>query len=815
MLSDLRFGLKLLWKEKAFTATALLTLALCIGANTAIFTVLNAVVLDPLPFPEPDRLASLYNIYPGVGVTENGANAVPDYLDRRQMTDVFDSVALIGDRGYDVGSQGSPVHIQGQYVTPEFFHVLRASPMVGRAFTPDDAVFQKDKYVILSYGLWKELFGGDRNAVGRDIRLSGVPFRVVGVMPETFEVPGTEARLWVPFAFDPKQTTDDARHNNSWGMIARLKPGISLKYAQTRLDALNRQNIERFPKYRELLINARFGTVIAGLKDQMVKDIRPTLYLLQAAVIFVLLIGCVNVANLMLVRSNVRMKELAIRFSLGAARWRLSRQLLIESLTLAVMGGALGVFVGFAGVKLLAWLGASELPRGTHIAMNAGVLGFSAAVAVITGLLFGSIPVYHLCRRDLNAVFRQTERTGTTERRALWTRSALVVCQVALAFVLLIGSGLLTLSFARVLAVSPGFRPDHLFTAGIALPRSRYAEDAQIRGFTASVMNSIRALPGVTQAGSTNLLPFSNDDNASVITIEGYTLARGENPPVPTWFHTDAGYLRTMGIPLIQGRWFEDTDTPDTRKVVVIDQFLARKYWPKGDALGGQLYRGMKGEPTSELCTVIGVVGTVKTGDLAEHRSVGQIYFDYQQFPGAGRSLYLAVKSRQDSGQLTTAIRAAILRADSELPIFDVKSMDQRLSASLRNRKAAMAICLLFAGLALVLSALGIYGVLAYTVTQRTREFGIRLAMGATTRELVGMVLGQGVRLAAIGLAIGVIGAVLLTRLMTTLLYGVTPGDPLVFVAVAASLLAVAGIASAIPSLRAVRIHPAVALRYE
>jgi predicted permease len=813
MLQDLRFGLKLLWKEKAFTANALLTLALCIGANTAIFTVLNTVVLNPLPFPEPDRLLTLYNLYPGVGVTEHGANAVPDYIDRKQMTDVFDSVALIGGEGYDVGAEGSPQRINAQIVTPSFFRVLRAAPAVGRAFTEDDATFGKDKFAILSYGLWKDMFGRDRNVLGRDIRLSGVPYRILGVMPESLDLRGvgTDIKLWVPFAFEPRQTTDDARHNNNWGMVARLKPGVTVAYAQRRIDALNKGNIERFPKYRKLLEDARFQTKVVGLKDELVRDVRPILYLLQAAVAFVLLIGCVNVANLMLVRSNIRMKEMAIRFSLGAGRWRLGRQLLTESITLALLGGSLGLLAGLAGIRLLSYLGAKDMPRGDSIHMDGAVLAFSAALAVLTGLVFGSFPIFNLYRRDLNEVFRQSGRTGTSERRAVWTRSALVVCQVSLAFVLLIGSGLLTLSFARLLSVNPGFQSQHVMTARFSLPDVRYKEDARARNFVASLLENIRALPGVSHAGATTFLPFSGNNNASVMTIVGYAGAPGEMPPVPGWNIADAGYFQTMGIPLLRGRTFAESDTESAQKVVVIDQFLARRYWPKGDPVGAQLRRGM--DSKDDVCTIIGVVGSVKTGNLAEQNPVGQIYFHHKQF--VAKSMHLVVKANRDDPQLTAAIRREILRADPELPLFDVKTMPERVSASVGSRRAAMILFLVFAGLALALSAIGIYGVLAYTVTQRTREFGIRVALGAGVRDVIGMVLGKGLQLAAIGLAIGIAGALALTRLMTTLLYNVKPADPIVFVTVAAALAVVALIASLIPSLRAVRIRPAVALRYE
>jgi predicted permease len=815
MLQDFRFGLKLLWKEKAFTVTALLTLALCIGANTAIFTVLRTVVLEPLAFAEPNRLVSVFNIYPGVQVTENGSNSVPDYFDRRQLTEIFDSVAFSQGNGFDLGSEGSPVHVEAQSVTPSFFHVLRASPMVGRAFTEDEGVYKKDQFVILSYGLWKDKFAGDVHIVGRDIRLSGVPHRVVGVMPREFESPGSEAKLWVPLSFAPEQTLDDARHNNSWDMIARLQPGVTVAAAQHRIDVLNKFQVERSGKLRTLLENARFGSVVRGLKDQMVRNIKPTLYLLQGAVLLVLLIGCVNVANLMLVRSNIRMKELAIRHSLGAARGRLARQLLTESVTLAALGGVFGILLAYGGVKVLTMLGTDQLPRGAAIHIDATALFFSAAVAGLTGLVFGSVPVYHLVRRDLNVIFRQTGRTGTSERGAVWTRSALVVCQVSLAFVLLIGAGLLTLSFARLLNVNTGFQAQNVETAMFALPHSRYPDDAHVRNFVAGVLDGVRAIPGVAQAGVTSLLPFGGQESDSVITIVGYNMAAGENPPVPFSNIVDTGYFETLGIPLMQGRGFSRSDTADSQRVAIIDQYLARKYFPKGNAIGAQVIRGLPNmhQPKDYLVTIVGVVGSIKTNDLAERNPIGQIYYNDQQYPRG--FMFLAVKTRGNDAGIASAVRREFAKADPELPLFDVKSMSQRLATSVRERKSAMAICASFAGLALVLSAIGIYGVLAYTVSQRTREFGIRIALGARAGTVVGMVMGQGMRLAAIGLALGVAGAVLLTRLMAKMLYEVQPTDPAVFAIVAGVLMAVALAASLVPSLRVARIKPAMALRVE
>jgi predicted permease len=813
MLQDFIFGLKLLFKQRAFTAAALLTLALAIGANTAIFTVLENVVLRGLPFPQGERLVTMYNRYPGVGV-DRGANGVPDYLDRRKMTNVFSEVALIEGAGYEVGVVGSAQRIEGQNVTPSFFQVLGVRPLLGRTFTEEEGVLGKEKVAVLTEGLWKDLFARDPHVAGKDIRLSGTPYRIVGVMPATFGIPGDDdVHVYTSMAFTQQQTSDQARHSNSWGMIARLKPGVTLAQAQERIDDLNRRNLDLFPQYRQLLINARFATRVAGLRDELTRDIRPTLYLLQIAVAVVLLIGCVNLANLMLVRSNVRMKEFAIRHSLGAGRWRLARQLLTESVALALMGGALGVAVAYGGVRLLSYLGAKDLPRGATIGIDSGALAFTAAIALLTGMVFGGVPLVHVLRRDLNAVFRGSERTGTAARGAVWVRSTLVVCQFAFAFVLLIGAGLLTMSFARLTRVDPGFQPENVVTAQVALPRVRFGDDARARNFFADLLQRLSAIPGVKHAGATTYLPFSGEGNASVIGIVGRALAPGENPPVPGWNTATPGYLQAMGIPLIQGRDISDSDSADAPKVVIIDQFLARKYFPKGDAIGARINRGVRlpGNPqVPDECAIVGVVGSVKTGNLAEDNPVGQIYFSYKQY--VPRSVHLVLRTGRDTPQPIAAIRRTLHQADPELPLFDVKSMPERLAASLTNQRAAMALCLIFAGLAVLLAAVGIYGVLAYSVSQRTREFGIRVALGAGGREVVGMVVGQGLRMAGLGLAAG---AFALTRMMSALLFDVRPSDPAVFVAVAAVLGAVAAVASLIPSARAARIPAAVALRYE
>lgn len=809
MLQDFRFALKLLRKEKAFTLAALATLALCIGANTAIFSVLRAVILDPLHYPEPDRLVVLGNAYPGVGLTDGISNSEPDYFDRRQLTEIFDSVAITRSPGYDLGSAGAPLRIAGQAVTPSFFKVLRATPLLGRTFTEQDATFQQDHFVILSYGLWSDTFGKDAGIVGRDIRLNGEPYRVVGVMRKGFEGPGSDARVWVALSFSPQQMGDSRRHSNNYGMIARLQPGITVAQAQRRLDELDRVNLNRRPDIKQLLIDARYHSQVRRTKDVLTKDVRPILYLLEGAVVFVLLIGCVNVANLLLVRSNVRMREWAIRFSLGAPRLRLARQLLTESLVLAAAGGVLGALAGIGGVRLLAALGTDKLPRGAEISVNGEVLAFTAGVAVLTGLVFGLMPVYHLLRRDLDAVFRANERGGTADRRAVWTRSAMVVGQVSLAVVLLTGSGLLTLSFSRLLAVDPGFRIDNVTTAAIAL--GRYPAQ-QARSRMTDLTAALRTLPGVREVGISTQLPFSSDHSDGALQIEGHHPAPGELPPDPDWNVIDPNYFAAMGIPIREGRAFRASDSADAPLVAVIDEQLARRYWPKGGAVGSGIRQGV--DPKSPLIRIVGVVASVKRDDLAETNRQGAIYFPYLQ-GDARRVFHVVVKTAADDPAIASAVRAELRHVDPELALFDVKSMGERLSASTGNRRAAMAICLVFAALALVLSALGIYGVLAYTVTQRTREFGIRMALGAARTDVLSLVLGQGLKLAAIGLAIGVAGALALTRLMTTMLFQVKPDDPAVYALALGVLLTVAALASLIPALRAIRVQPATALHHE
>jgi predicted permease len=811
MLQDIRFGLNLLWKQKTFSFAALLTLALCIGANTAVFTILNTVVLRDLPLPDSDRLVTLYNLYPKVGVSDRGSNSAPDYMDRRKLTDVFEEVALFGTSGYDVDVDGVARRINGQYVTPSYFRALKTAPLIGRTFTEDETIQGKDRVAVLSETLWNEMFARDPNVIGRDIRLSGVPHTIVGVMPDTSRVLDRDLKLWAPLALTPEATADESRHSNRWGMIARLKPGVTLAQSKQRIDALNKENMDRFPQYRAILESAGFQTKVAGLKDEMIRDIKDTLYLLQVAVLGVLLTGCVNLANLMLVRTIARLKELSIRFSLGAGRWRISRQLLTESLTISILGGLLGIGVAVGCVRLLSGLSGDELPGANlqDLQIDMGALAFTMVVTALTGLAFGGVPLLRLFKRDLNGVFSGQQRAGTAGRHVLSLRAVLGVIQVSLTFVLLIGSGLLTLSFMRLLAVDPGFRAENVATARVSLPSNRYKEDALRRNFVDALLQKVRSTPGVKHSGIATLLPFGGDINASATAIEGHVPGPGELPPTPSWNTIDSGYLETMGIPLLAGRNFSDSDGPDSMRVALVDSFMARKYWPNGNPIGAKIGE-MDGK---DKFTVIGVVGSVNTGDLANQNLVGQVYFHYKQ--NAPERMHVVLRGETDKTPLINALRRDLALVDPELALFDVKTMPERIATSLLNRRGAMGLCLVFAGLALLLSAIGVYGVLSYSVAQRTREIGIRMALGANSRDVLRMVLGQGVKVTGIGLTIGAVGAFFLTRMMTSLLYEVRPHDPLVFLLTGALLAVVALVASIIPSSRAAQVEPSVALRQE
>jgi putative ABC transport system permease protein len=816
MLQDLRFGLRLLWKDRGFAATALLTLALCIGANAAIFAVVNSVLLKPLPVPDSRRLLHMYNAYPGAGLTGPGSTGVPDYYDRLKETTVFQEQALYNTRGVTLGGEGEPQRIVSMLATPSLLRLLQARPFRGRLFTEEDGEEGKTRKAILTYASWQQWFGGQDSAVGRDVRINGEPYAVIGVLPKDFGFYHPDVKVWLPLAFTAQQKSDDQRHSNNWSYVARLKPGATLEQAKQQIDALNARNLDRTPHLKQILINAGFHTVIVPLQDFLVRDMRSTLYLLWGGVVFVLLVGAVNVTNLMLVRSSARMKELATRHALGAGLGRIAGQLLTETMVLALVGGALGLGLGYAGVRALSAFGLESTPLGTQVTIDATVIAFTFGIALALAVLIGLIPVIGLRQMNLSQSFREEGRSGTASRGARVTRRVLVTAQIAFALMLLIGAGLLLASFQRVLAVKPGFDASHVLTGIVSPPASRYKEDAQLIAFWNRLTDRVRALPGVQSAGIATNIPLGGTSD-SVILAEGYTMAPGESLISPYNSSVSPGYFESMSIPLKRGRLFNAADDERAAKVLVIDERLAQRFWKDTDPIGRRMWKPDSAEefktgpgPKSRFYTVVGVVGNVRTTGLTEKEPVGAYYFPFAQ--QVGRGMTLVARTAGDPSSIVGAIRQQVTAIDPELPFFAVKPMQQRVDESLVSRKAPMMLASLFGGIALFLAAVGIYGVLAFQVSQRRKEIGIRMALGSDGRRIFGLIVTEGLWLLGIGVVAGLAGAFAIRRAMETQLFGIQPMDPTVLALVTGVLGLVAFLACAVPARRAAKIDPLLAL---
>jgi len=818
LVRDARFAVRLLWKDRGFAATAILTLAVCIGANTAIFAVVNAVLLQPLPVRDAGQLVHMYNAYPGAGLADGrGSTGVPDYYDRLRQTTVFQEQALYNTRGVTLNGSGEAQRIRSMVATPSLLRLLQVQPVRGRIFTDEEGEIGKTHKVILTYAAWQQWFGGQDSAVGTDLRLNGQPYTIVGVLPRGFSFLDPEVRVWTPVAFTAQEKSDESRHSNNWSYVGRLKPGATIEQARQQIDALNTRNLDLIPSLKEILINAGFHTVVVPLQAHLVRDVRSTLYLLWGGVVFVLLVGAVNVTNLMLVRSSARTKELATRHALGAGFGRIARQLLTETLLLAVLGGALGLALGYAGVRTLSMLSLDQTPQGTGVAIDATVVAFTSALALALTALIGIVPVFGMRQLNLSQAFREEGRSGTASRGSRLVRRALVTAQVAFAFMLLIGAGLLLASFQRVLAIQPGFDASRVMTGIVSPPSARYKEDADVRAFWNRLMDGVRTLPGVQAAGITSNIPLSGDTNDSVILAEGYVMAKGESLISPFNASVSPGFFEAMSVPLKRGRYFAASDDDRAPKVVIVDERLARRFWKDQDPVGRRMWRPDSAEELSAgpgakstFYTVVGVVGSVRMTGLTEKEPVGMYYFPFAQ--SSGRGMTMAVRTAGDPQTVVGPIRAQVRAIDPELPFFSVRTMTELVDESLVSRKTPMLLATLFGAIALFLAAIGIYGVLAYQVAQRRKEIGIRLALGSDGRRIFSLVVSEGLWLLALGIGVGLAGAFGIRTAMATQLFGVQPMDPLVLTAVAAVLGVVAFVACAVPARRAARIDPLVAL---
>ena len=802
LLTDLRYGLRQLWRSPGFTALAMLTLALGIGATTAVFSVINPVLLRPLPYPHPERIVTLWE-RGDEGEESNTGYAT--FLDVRQLATSFERISAMSSWQPTLQGGAEAERLNGQRVTREFFSVLGVRPGLGRDFAEAENVRGQHYVVILSHGLWQRRFGGDPSLIGRPITLNGIAYTVVGVMPRTFEsLLDPTAQLWAPLAYETslRWACRTCRHLR---MIGRLKEDIDPARAKRDLDLVSARLVAEHPTDYSAP-----GMFVVPLQTRLTREVRPALLAVLGAVGFVLLIACANVSSLLLGRAMQRESEFAIRGALGAGRQRVVRQLLTESVLLALLGGVGGVALAWWGVKGLVALGPASLPRIQAIGIDLGALGFTAAVALTSGLLFGLIPAFATARPDLFAALRPGGRpTGQRSRRM--ARAVLVMGEVALALMLLIGAGLLMRSLRRLLDVDPGFEPRQLLTMEVQTTGPRYEDEDAVRAFFVRAREAVRVIPGVEQAGWTSQLPLGGNFDRYGVTIEGKPLPNPANAPSADRYAVSPGYLEAMRISLKRGRTITPDDTRGRPGIVLINETFAKQEWPGGDALGARIQLG---GPDAPWRTIVGVVGDVHHVSLDEQQAP-QVYLPEVQWLGADGAMVLAARTKGDPARTAAAVREAIRSVDRDLPILHVATMEQVVANTADQRRFAFVLFQGFALVALLLAAAGIYGVLAGNVTARTREIGIRSALGASRSGLLRLVIRQGLALTATGITAGVLGALLLSRFLSGLLFGVGAQDPLTFIGVIFVLAVVALGACLAPALRATRVSPLEALRSE
>ena len=806
IIQDIRYGFRLLVRRPAFTIIAVATLALGIGANTAIFSVVNAVLMRTLPYQEPERLVALWetNAQPGQETNDRNEVAMGNFLDWRAQTSAIDEVAALNYSSVNLTGVAEPERIQGAVVTTNLLSTLGVQPAIGRGFVAEEERPDSQRTVIVSHGLWQRRFGSDPEFIGKTLTLNSNPVVVVGIMPPTFdlEYPITrQVDMWLPMRVAASNTD---RQSHYLYVLGRLKRGVTLEQAQAGMNVLASQLQQQYPK-----TNSGRGANIVSLHQQLVGRVQPYLRLLFAAVGFVLLIACANVASLLLARVTARHKEVAIRMAIGASRWRIIRQLLIESILLSSVSGLAGLLVAYWGTDLLVAMAPAEVPRLGEVGLRAPVFAWTLGVSMITGVLFGLAPALGASKPDLNESLKEGGRSAAGTGRSRM-RNILVVSELALALVLLIGAGLMIRSFARLQNVSPGFDPKNLLTMNISLPRQKYGENAKISSFFNRLLEGVGSVPGVEAVGGIDPLPLGGSDGTTGFVVEGAPpRAVGDRPEVGERTIT-SDYFNTMRIPLLKGRAFSESDREDAPRVVVINEALAQRFWPDEEAIGKRL--GFRAKEPQIWHEVVGIVGNVK------HRSLDadpkpELYFPYSQYPGT--FMTLVARTASDPVNAITAIRNQVLALDADQPVFDIKTMNERLSKSIAVSRFIMLMLGAFATLSTLLAAVGIYGLMAYTVAQRTHEIGVRMALGAEASDVVKLVLGQGLKLVVAGVGLGVAGALSLTRLMQSLLFNLSATDPLTFIVISTILAGVALAACFLPARRATRVDPMVALRCE
>ncbi|HJR59240.1 MAG TPA: ABC transporter permease [Vicinamibacterales bacterium] len=799
---DIRYAFRRLIKSPAFTVVALLTLALGIGANTAIFSVVNAVLLQPLPYKDPHQIVGLYHLSEGRRAPLSG----PNFTDVRKLnTTLRDAAAYTRSRTILTG-RGEPVRLDGAEVSASLFDLLGVAAHLGRTFRADENEPGKTHVAILSYALWQQRFGGDPAAVGKRLTLDGVAHEIVGVMPDRFSFPAARA-IWTPLEYSENLTTTQ---RGAWYLqaVGRTRPGVSVEQVRAEIETIGRQLAKQYPDSNE-------GVDISAvsLHEAMVGDLRTAFWILLGAVGFVLLIACVNVANLLLARAASRESEIAVRAALGAGRWRLIRQLLTESLILSLVGGALGLLLAVWGVEALIALEPQGVPRLGEVRVDVEVIGFTMGLALITGLLFGAVPAFQSTRSGISTTLKEGARGALTTRGGARMRTTLVVAEVALAVTLLAGAGLLIRSFSRLASVDPGFRVQEALTFEVSLPDARYTEEAQQVAFFDALLPRLEAIPGVEAAAAVLSLPLSGSSIVLTFEVAGRPPVPPSQQPAMQVRVATPQYFQTIGIPLRKGRFFSEDDRSNTPPVVLITEAAAKQYFRNEDPLGKKITLGWGRGPNRPRAggEVVGVIGDIKDAGLDEP-DPPQIYLAYRQWPVQGMSLVL--KTAVPAGSVAEPARRAVYSLDGNLPVANVRTLEELVARSISQPRFYMTLLAVFAGVALTLAAIGIFGVLSYAVAQRTREIGIRMALGARQRAVLGLIVREAMVMASGGVLIGVVAAFLLTEwLVAQLLFDTSPHDPATFVAVA-GLLAVVSLAAAyVPARRAARVDPIVALR--